>query len=61
MKIFSVYHNPIALRKAEIVYNFGLSVCNRVKRVNFIVCFYSRIFMQTSEVLEYKCQQQRSA
>ena len=27
------YHqdNPIALRKAKIVYNFGLSECNRVK------------------------------
>ena len=24
--------NPIALRKAKIVYNFGLSECNRVKR-----------------------------
>ena len=28
MKIF---FNPIALRKAKIVYNFGLSECNRVK------------------------------
>ena len=25
------YLNPIALRKAKIVYNFGLSECNRVK------------------------------
>ena len=25
--------NPIALRKAKIVYNFGLSECSRVKRV----------------------------
>ena len=24
--------NPIALKKAKIVYNFGLSECNRVKR-----------------------------
>ena len=24
--------NPIALRKAKIVYNFGLSECNRVKK-----------------------------
>ena len=23
--------NPIALRKAKIVYNFGLSECNRIK------------------------------
>ena len=25
--------NPIALRKAKIVYNFGLSECNRVKGI----------------------------
>ena len=25
--------NPVALRKAKIVYNFGLSECNRVKAV----------------------------
>ena len=25
------FFNPIALRKAKIVYNFGLSECNRVK------------------------------
>ena len=24
--------NPVTLRKAKIVYNFGLSECNRVKR-----------------------------
>ena len=24
--------NPIALRKAKIVYNFGLSECNRAKK-----------------------------
>ena len=27
--------NPIALRKAKTVYNFGLSECNRVKFVLF--------------------------
>ena len=27
--------NSIALRKAKIVYNFGLSECNRVKRLNY--------------------------
>ena len=27
----SMHLNPIALRKAKIVYNFGLSECNRVK------------------------------
>ena len=26
--------NPVALRKAKIVYNFGLSECNRVKQMN---------------------------
>ena len=25
------FFNPIALRKAKIVYNFGISECNRVK------------------------------
>ena len=36
--------NPIALRKAKIVYNFGLSGCNRVKiavfmkKREYIVC-----------------------
>ena len=25
-----LYINPIALRKAKIVYNFGLSECNRI-------------------------------
>ena len=27
--------NPVALRKAKIVCNFGLSECKRVKRKNF--------------------------
>ena len=31
-------NNPIALRKAKIVYNFGLSACSRVK-----VIMYSKI------------------
>ena len=30
MLIISVKFNPIALRKAKIAYNFGLSECNRV-------------------------------
>ena len=29
-------YNPFALRKAKIVYNFGLSECNRVKNVSFL-------------------------
>ena len=32
MVSFSLLFNPIALRKAKIAYNFGLSVCNRVKK-----------------------------
>ena len=28
--------NPTALRKAKIVYNFGLSECNRVKENNSV-------------------------
>ena len=27
-------YNTIALRKAKIVYNFGLSECNRVKEIH---------------------------
>ena len=26
--------NPTAIRKAKIVYNFGLSECNRIKKTN---------------------------
>ena len=33
--------NPIALRKANIVYNFGLSECSRVKKKQ--VCFQRTI------------------
>ena len=29
--------NPIALRKAKIVYSFGLSECNRVKRKTILL------------------------
>ena len=32
--------NPIALRKAKIVYNFGLSECNRVKCEELLHCKY---------------------
>ena len=27
-----IYFSPIAIRKAKIVYNFGLSECNRVRQ-----------------------------
>ena len=32
-----IHLDPIALRKAKIVYNFGLTECNRVK-VPFLKC-----------------------
>ena len=28
------FFNPVALRKAKIVYNFGFSECNRVKKAD---------------------------
>ena len=31
MKLYHGSLNPTALRKAKIVYNFGLSECNKVK------------------------------
>ena len=31
MIVWKFTFNPTALRKAKIVYNFGLSECNRVK------------------------------
>ena len=31
------FFNPIALRKAKIVYNFGLSECKRVNKTAFVV------------------------
>ena len=34
-----VHINPIALRKAKIVYNFGLSECNKVKS-SFLIFFF---------------------
>ena len=46
-------HIPIALRKAKIVYNFGLSVCSRVKGV--------RVFKLGSMPKKCKHQTQNSA
>ena len=34
MQLF-LFFNPIALRKAKIAYNFGLSECNRVNNRGF--------------------------
>ena len=36
--IVSLRFNPIALRRAKIVYNFGLSECNRVNTVLVCLC-----------------------
>ena len=59
LKEFFFDMNPIAPRKAKIVYNFGLSECNRIKRktivllkdieiISFSIFFFS--FFQLSEV-----------
>ena len=41
--------NPIALRKAKIVYNFGLSECNRVKRlINLHLRCYKTALLQSA-------------
>ena len=37
----AIYINPIAPRKAKIVYNFGLSECNRVKVLVFLCIVFS--------------------
>ena len=49
MKVI-IYFNPVALRKAKIVHNFGLSECNRVKHVT-IACpeIYTRIIQVRGE------------
>ena len=44
IKLFILYFNPIALRKAKIPYNFGLSECNMVNHafsLLTIVKFYT--------------------
>ena len=45
----AVYHglNPIALRKAKIVYNFGLSEYNRVKTKTVHQLFHSSVCWST--------------
>ena len=45
--------NPIALRKAKIVYNFGLSECNRVKTHTHLYLDFSKTelkFIKESEL-----------
>ena len=48
--------NPIALRKAKIAYNFGLSKCNRVNLNGFclwnLILFESE-FVSLSHVFEF--------
>ena len=47
-----MYINPTALRKAKIVYNFGLSECTRVKVGKIMFNFYIPvcIFLQVGEL-----------
>ena len=54
-RLFLVRINPIALRKTKIVYNFGLSECNRVNTLTPLEVFpltkrlkKSVIFIMTS-------------
>ena len=42
---FIIDMNPIALRKAKIVYNFGLSECIRVKRNNCVFEGHKQYFL----------------
>ena len=44
-------YNPIALRKAKIVYNFGLFECKRVKPVTFIIQTLDQVFFFLSFVI----------
>ena len=46
MSIACPCFNPIALRKAKIVYNFGLSECNRVKAGNTIYIFIQAYYWE---------------
>ena len=50
--ILFVMLNPAALRKAKIVYTFGLSECNRVKGNNRAVCLEKEYVMRT--LLNYR-------
>ena len=45
---FEAAFNPVALRKAKIVYNFGLSECNRVYEI--VEVFIGRTFNVDLEV-----------
>ena len=38
--LFAGLFNPIALRKAKIVHNFGLSECNRIKLYGNTALFF---------------------
>ena len=56
MELFSFFCtfivNPIALRKAKIVYNFGLSQCNRVKEANSLaarICAFTTLYKDGTE------------
>ena len=53
-KIFMLpsYLNPIALRKAKIVYNFGLFECKRVESIHYLLVFFSQELESLCEGLE---------
>ena len=51
-----IHFNPIALRKAKIVYNFGLSECNRVK-CSSVYCqnaFGETVVIRAQYILSYE-------
>ena len=51
--------NPIALRKAKIVYNFGLSECNRVDQISSFEAYCTKkktaiFYWENAELLQCK-------
>ena len=46
---FRQVFNPIALRKAKIVCNFGLSECNRVKKLTLLILSWSVAIFSMNE------------
>ena len=49
--------NPVALRKAKIVYNFGLSECNMVKHleIQMYECFVERASLPVNGCVSSSC------
>ena len=55
----SCHFNPVALRKAKIVYNFGLSECNRIKGLKYFspnVSYVILTFSAASELCQVTSQ-----